>query len=57
MRVPHKRGGFLPAGLVTVKVSSAQVPAMVAVVEAGVVTNVSKSIRSLQTSVLVGQTV
>ena len=47
----------MPEGLVTVKVSSVQVPWIVVVVEAGVVTKVSKSILSLQTSVLVGQTV
>ena len=57
MSVPHKRGGFFPEGLVTVKVSSAQVPWIPAVVDAAVVTNVSKSILSLQTSVLVGHTV
>ena len=55
--MPHRSGGFFPEGLVTVKVSSAQVPWIPAVVDAAVVTNVSKSILSLQTSVLVGHTV
>ena len=55
--MPQRRGGFLPEGLVTMKVSSAQLPWIPVVVEAAVVTKVSKSILSLQTSVLVGQTV
>ena len=55
--VPHRRGGFLPAGVVTTKVSSAQLPWIPVVVDPGVVTKVSKSILSLQTSVLVGHTV
>ena len=57
MSVPHRSGGLVPVGFETVNVSAAQVPRIPAVVDAAVVTNASKSILSLQTSVLVGQRV
>jgi len=62
VKVPHNSGGFAPAGLEMVRVSSAQLPlvscvAVEAVVEAAVISNSSKSILRAQTSDPEGQMV
>ena len=57
VRVPHSRGGVVPPGLLTVRVSSVHSPMVPVALEAGLSTNVSKSILILQMSVLEGQMV
>ena len=57
VRVPHRMGGLGPVGLEITNTSSAQLPITPVPDEVAVVTNFSKSILSLQTSVLVGQMV